>query len=453
MNVIPFVHEGLGNSSYLVELTDGGALLVDPDRSIDRYLRAAEDRGLKIVAVAETHLHADFVSGAHEMGTRTDARVFVPSDAGADFPHVAIEAGTTLAVEGVAIEVIASPGHTPEHVSYVVRPPQGPPLLFSGGSLLVGGAARTDLIAADRTDELTHLQFQTLRGAFSELPDDAPLYPTHGGGSFCSAGGTGERTSTLGRERAESPVLAIDDGQEFARWFLSIFPAIPAYFSRMRDINQAGARLREEITGPPPLAPAEFATARDGGALIVDLRPPEAYLREHVPGALSVPFRDEYATWLGWLVELETQLLFVRGEQPLDRVLDESLLVGFERFAGWLDGGMTRWAAEGLPVASANLLDPAAAEQRISDGAAAIDVREPDEFAIGHVESAVNVPLGSLAERIDEIPDDRPLVVYCAAGVRAAGGVSILERAGRERLYSIDGGLDAWRAAGLAARV
>ena len=157
MNVIPFVHEGLGNSSYLVELTDGGALLVDPDRSIDRYLRAAEDRGLTIVAVAETHLHADFVSGAHEMGTRTDARVFVPSDADADFPHVAIEAGETLAVEGVAIEVIASPGHTPEHVSYVVRPPQGPPLLFSGGSLLVGGAARTDLIAADRTAELTHL--------------------------------------------------------------------------------------------------------------------------------------------------------------------------------------------------------------------------------------------------------------------------------------------------------
>ncbi len=452
MNVIPFVHEGLGNSSYLVELTAGGALLVDPDRSIDRYLRAAENRGLKIVAVAETHLHADFVSGAHEMGTRTDARVFVTSDSAVAYPHVAIEAGTTLAVEGVAIDVIASPGHTPEHVSYVVRPPQGPPLLFSGGALLVGGAARTDLIAADRTAELTHLQFQTLRSAFSALPDEAPLYPTHGGGSFCSAGGSGERTSTLGRERDGNPVLAIDDEQEFGSWFLSTFPAIPAYFSRMRDINQAGARLREAITAPPPLTPAEFATARDGGALIVDLRPPEAYMREHIPGALSVPFRDEFATWIGWLVELETRLLFVRGEEPLDRVLDESLLVGFERFAGWLDGGMTRWAAEGLPVASANLLDPPEAEQRIGGGAAAIDVREPYEFATGHVESAVNVPLGSLEERIDEIPDDRPLVVYCAAGVRAAGGVSVLERAGRERLHSIHGGMDAWRAAGLAAQ-
>jgi rhodanese-related sulfurtransferase len=451
VNVIPFVHEGLGNSSYLVELTRGRALLVDPDRSVDRYLRAAEDRGLDIVAVAETHLHADFVSGAHEMGTRTDARVFVPPDAEASFPHVTIAADATLAVEGVAIDVVASPGHTPEHVSYVARPPQGPPMLFSGGSLIVGGAARTDLIAPERTAELTHLQFQTLRGAFTELPDEAPLYPTHGGGSFCSAGGSGERTSTLGRERADNPALAIADEEEFSSWFLSTFPAVPAYFARMRAINQAGARLRSEIAVPPPLAPAEFAAARDRGALVVDLRPVEAYMREHIPGALSNPFRDDYATWLGWLVELETELLFVRGDEPLERVLDESLLVGFERFGGWLDGGMARWAAEGLPVATAGQIDAATAERHMIDGAAVIDVREPDEFAMGHVEGAANVPLGSLAERVDEVPDDRPVVVYCAHGMRGASGVSLLERAGRGPLYNLDGGVEAWRKAGLPA--
>jgi glyoxylase-like metal-dependent hydrolase (beta-lactamase superfamily II) len=447
MKVIPFVHEGLGNSSYLVGLPDETALLVDPDRNVGRYLRAAADRGWRVAATFETHLHADFVSGAREMGAADGAKLFVPSGAEVRFRHDAISAGERLQIGGVEIEAVGSPGHTPEHLSYVVRAAQGPPALFSGGSLMVNGAARTDLIGPEMTGELTRRQHHTVRHAFSELPDETLLFPTHGDGSFCSAGGTGERTSTLGRERATSPVLAIEDEEEFARWFIATFPAVPAYFSRMRPINQAGPRLRGEIAPPPPLTPAEFSAAHDGGALVVDVRPAAAYMREHIPGALSNTFRDAYATWLGWLVELETPLLFVLGDEPLERVLDESMLVGFERFAGWLRGGMDAWTAASMPVAHAAFVDVARAKKVLSDGAASLDVREPDEFAAGHIEGAIPIPLGSLAGRIDEVPRDRPIVVYCGHGERATSAVSQLERAGFASLLNIDGGFDAWREA------
>ncbi|MDA0366536.1 MAG: MBL fold metallo-hydrolase, partial [Chloroflexi bacterium] len=240
MNVVPFVHEGLGNSSYLVELPGREALIVDPDRSVDRYLRAAEDRGLRVTAAVETHLHADFVSGAHELGARGVARVLVPEGAHAGFAHVAVAPGERIAVGGAECESIASPGHTPEHLAYALRTPQGPPLLFSGGSLIVGGAARTDLIAPDQTAALTRQQHHTVRHAFASLPDETVLYPTHGGGSFCSVGSGDDRISTLGHERATNPVLGIADPDEFADWFISTFLAVPAYFGRMRPINQAG---------------------------------------------------------------------------------------------------------------------------------------------------------------------------------------------------------------------
>jgi hydroxyacylglutathione hydrolase len=446
VNVIPFVHEGLGNSSYLIELPDREALLVDPDRSVDRYLRAAEDRGLQITAAIETHLHADFISGAHELGTRGVARVLVPSGAQARFPHVAVQAGDPVPLAGAALEPIASPGHTPEHLSYVLRLPGRAPLLFTGGSLIVGGAARTDLIAPEQTHVLTRRQHATVRHAFEALPDETVLYPTHGGGSFCSVGGGSERTSTLGHERATNPIFGIEDPAAFEAWFVATFPAAPAYFSRLRPINQAGPRPRSQIAMPRALPAGDFAEARELGALVVDVRPVGAYMAEHIPGALSNPFRDSFATWLGWLVELETPLLFVLGDEPLERVLDESLLVGFERFVGWLDGGVPAWTAAGLPVERAALVGGAGARRALADGAVALDVREPAEYAAGHVDGALPVPLGSLAQRLEQLPRDRPIVVYCGHGERAASGVSLLERAGIGPLLNLEGGFEAWRA-------
>ena len=453
MKVIPFVHEGLGNSSYLVELGDGAAAIVDPDRTTARYLAAAEAQGWRIVAGFETHLHADFVSGTTQLADDGVARLFLSEAAGARFPHTPLRSGARLALGGREVEVIASPGHTPEHVSYVFRGPAGPPALFSGGSLLAGGAARTDLIAPDQTEALTRAQYRTLTTAFAALPDETRLYPTHGGGSFCSAGGSGERTSTLGRERATNPLLAYPDEDTFTRDFPTTFPAAPAYFFRLRPVNQAGPRLRRDIAMPPPLSPTDFDAARQS-ALVVDVRSKEAYATGHIPGAFTNTFRDAYATWLGWLVPAETPLLFVTDGAPLQQVVDESLLVGYERFAGWLAGGMAAWQAAGLPVASGALVDAVAAHGAVRDGALVLDIREPAEFAAGHIAGAVHIPLGRLSCDLDRLPWDRPILAYCGHGERAATALSLLEQAGLAGPFlNLDNGFGAWQAAGFATEV
>jgi len=448
MKVIPFVHEGLGNSSYLVELEGRTAAVIDPDRLVDRYLCTAEQHGWQIVAAFETHLHADFVSGAKELGHAGVGSVFLPAAAAAQYPHQPVRGRDHLQFAGCDIEVVASPGHTPEHLSYVVRPAVGPPVLFSGGSLLVSGAARTDLISSDQTAELTRAQYRTLHAAFTALPDETLLYPTHGGGSFCSTGPGGERSSTLGRERATNPLLAMTDEAAFVRWFPSTFPAAPAYFFRLRPINQAGPRLRQEIPASKPLSPAEFNGAREH-ALIVDVRSKEAYAVGHIPGSLSNAFRDAYATWLGWVVAADTSLLFVTDGTPLGEVMDQSLLVGYERFAGWLEGGFEAWAAAGLLVQAAPLVSPAEARAALLNGALSLDVRESNEFAAGHLPEAVHIPLGILDRHLDTLPMDRPIVAYCGHGERSATAVSLLERTGfTHPLLNLDGGFDAWRAAG-----
>lgn len=451
MNVIPFVHEGLGNSSYLVALAGGGAALIDPDRTADRYLQVAEARGWSITTVFETHLHADFVSGAREVAYATGARLYVPEGAHSQLKHTPVQPGARVRLDGVEVEAIASAGHTPEHLSYALHSAGGPPSLFSGGSLIVGGAARTDLIAPDLTESLTRAQFQTLQHAFAALPDETVLYPTHGGGSFCSTGQGGDRVSTLGRERADNPLLSFSNEEEFTRWFPTTFPATPAYYARMRGVNVRGPRLREEIAMPGGLSPDEFDAARRG-ALVVDVRSKEEYAGGHITGSLSNAFRDAYCVWLGWLVPADATLLFVLGDAPLDRVVEESLLVGYERFGGFLDGGLKAWERGGRSPQRTALVGVREARRTLVDGAAALDVREPAEFAAGHVEGAIHVPLGDLEERLDELPRDRPFVVYCAHGERSASAASILERHGIGPAQVLDGGFDAWREAGMAAR-
>jgi glyoxylase-like metal-dependent hydrolase (beta-lactamase superfamily II)/rhodanese-related sulfurtransferase len=443
MKVFPFVHEGLGNSSYLVQLTPESALLVDPDRSIGRYLQETGGRGLRIAGVLETHLHADFVTGSRELLEVAGVEPHASRAGQVRFPHCAVDPGDAFEIEGARVRVIGSSGHTPEHVSYVIDAPRvDAPALFSGGALIVGGAARTDLVSPDLTVELTRAQYQTLKHAFADLPDETLLYPTHGGGSFCSAGASGERTSTLGRERASNPLLTFTEEEEFVRWFPTTFPGAPDYFFKMRPINQAGPRLRRGITDPPPLSPEEFQ-AQANSALVIDVRPVQEYQREHIPGSLSIAFRPSYATWLGWLVSLDTPLLFVLGDQPLERVVEESLLVGQENFAGWLRGGMEAWEGSGLPVRQIQSIGPDEAKRLLQEGAAALDVREPNEFAEGHLERALNVPLGGLQKSLASVPRGAPVIAYCGHGERSTTAVSILERNGVD-VWNLEGGFEAW---------
>ena len=346
MDVRLFRDRGLGNGSYLVRVADGRAVLVDPDRRTRRYLAAAEDRSLEIVAVLETHLHADFVSGALEIRAATGAEVYEPAEAGVSFPHRPVEPGERLDLGGVEVEALATPGHAPEHLAYVFRHPgEAAPVLFSGGALIVGGAARTDLSGPELTEHLTRHAFETLQHAFADLPGETPLMPTHGSGSFCSTGSGREHTSTLGEERATNPLLSMSDHTFMESW-PATFPRTPAYFSRMREVNWAGPRLRTDIEMPRPLAPKAFAdAASEPGSIVVDVRDPGSYAEAHGEGALAIPFRDSFPTWLGWLVPADARLLLVLGDDPLDDVVDACALVGFERVRrvpGRRDRGVAR---------------------------------------------------------------------------------------------------------------
>jgi rhodanese-related sulfurtransferase len=300
------------------------------------------------------------------------------------------------------------------------------------------------------TESLTRAQYRTLRRAFSDLPDETVLYPTHGGGSFCSTGAGGERTSTLGRERAENPLLSLTDEDEFARWFPTTFPAVPDYFFRLREVNRRGPRLRREIPPPRALDPEEFAERR-ASAVVIDARGMVDYAEGHIPGSLNNTLRDVYAVWLGWLVPEDTELLFVvDSETDIESLVEESMLVGYERFGGWLHGGVAAWQSSGRKLATTDIVGAREARDRLAEGAAALDVREPNEFALGHIEGALNVPLGSLGEELTRIPHDRPLVVNCGHGERASTAISMLEAAGWRDLINLNGGIGAWASSGYA---
>lgn len=447
MNVIQFVNEGLGNSSYLVELDNRTAIAVDPDRSVRRYLETIERRGLSLAGIFETHLHADFVSGARELSATFGAPIHAAAGAQLSFPYRGLAGGQVTELGGFQITALGSPGHTPEHLSYALRAASGPPVLFSGGALIVGGAARTDLISPALTEQLTRDEFRTLRNAFNTLPDETLLYPTHGGGSFCSTGAGGERSSTLGRERQANPLLSLNDEAEFVRWFPTTFPAVPDYFFRLRAFNQAGPRLVRDIAPPPALDADDFARAMPGAA-VVDVRGKEDYARGHVPGSLNDTLRDVYPIWLGWLVPADARLLFLTDGMPLESVVEESLLVGYEDFGGYLHGGIDAWVASGRQVSSVELAGAPEARRRLIEGAIALDVRETSEFVAGHVEGAVHMPLGTIPAHNARIPRDRPIVVYCGHGERSSTAVSLLERAGFQQLVNLDGGIGAWQDAG-----
>jgi hydroxyacylglutathione hydrolase len=444
-----FRDAGLGNGSYLIESSPGRGVLIDPDRRVRRYLDAARNRGLEIVGILDTHLHADFVSGAHDLRAETGAELYEPAEAGVSFPHTPVTPGERLDLDDVEVEVLSTPGHSPEHVSYVFRRDgDAAPVLFSGGALIVGGAARSDLAGPELTDHLTHHQYETLQRAFSDLPDETLLRPTHGGGSFCSAGSGKKHTSTLGEERTTNPLLPMSEREFLTSWPAS-FPGTPAYFARMREINWAGPRLRRDIEMPRPLTPEAFtAAASQEGSIVVDVRDPESYAEAHGQGALAIPFRDAFPTWIGWLVPANARLLFVLGDAVLEDVVEACLLVGLERVEGYLDGGMEAWRDAGSPVRSLPAIGPDDVVSWLEKGAQPLDVREPDELEFGGVAGAVSVPLGDLPRHVAALPAGRPLLVYCASGMRSTTAASLLERADIGPVVNLRGGYGAWREAG-----
>jgi glyoxylase-like metal-dependent hydrolase (beta-lactamase superfamily II)/rhodanese-related sulfurtransferase len=438
-DIVTVLDEGLGNSSYVVDIGDRRALVLDPERDPGWYLAAAEHRGLRLAYTVETHLHADFVSGSRELAAR-GAQVLASAAGGLEFPHRGLGDGDEVALGGLTLRALATPGHTPEHLAYLLLDGSEPLALFSGGSLLVGAVARTDLISPDRTDELARSLWRSLHERILGLPDDLPVYPTHGAGSFCSAPARSERTTTIGREKAANPLLAAPDEDAFVKLLLDGLGSYPPYFLRLREVNRRGPIIHG--SPPPPLAGLTVERVRRlvaDGAQLVDARPVAAFAAGHIAGALSIALRPVFATWLGWLADPSEPLVFVLDDdQDRAELVRQALNVGYDNLAGELTGGMHAWRHAGQPVATIPLVDAAGL-----DPVRTIDVRQASEFGAGHVPGVRHIELGALGGLTPALPGG-PLTLACGHRERAMTAASVLAATGRRDLTVLDGGPDDW---------
>jgi hydroxyacylglutathione hydrolase len=436
------IDEGLGNCAYLVNLGDGGALVVDPPRDLRAVRAAAAKAGLRIRFVADTHLHADFLSGARQFAHDEGATVLASTAGRRGFDHRGLGDGDTVDLGGLDLTAWTTPGHTDEHLCYLLGDGDRPLGVFTGGSLIVGSAARTDLLGPDRAQQLARAQYRSFR-RLMRLPDPTAVWPTHGAGSFCSAPPGAARTSTIGRERATNPLLAQPDAEAFAEALLGALGSYPPYFARLGEINRRGpALLGPHAGGLAALPVAPVRRLRDDGGIVLDVRPVPDYAAGHLPDAVSIPLRAQFATWLGWLISPDSALVVVRNpDQDPDEVAWQALKIGYERLVGELDGGMPSWVAAGQPVWSTELVTPEAIQ-----GRQLLDVRQDSEFRSGHLPDATHVELGALAAAADRLAPG-PTVLMCGHGERAAGAASLLERAGHHHLAVLVGGPDDWAAA------
>lgn len=432
------VDVGLGNCAYLVDLGDGRALAVDAARDLRSVRELAARRGLRVAYAADTHLHADFLSGAVQLAATDGAAVLASAAGDRAFPHRGLREGDEVDLGGLRLRAWTTPGHTDEHLAFLLLDGDSPIGVFTGGSLIVGAAARTDLVAPERTEALARAQYHSLQ-RLMVLPDRVAVWPTHGAGSFCSSPPGSERTSTIGQERATNPLLAAASEDEFVARLLGSLGSFPSYFRWLGEANRRGPAVLPE---PMTLAPLTVEGVRrlvENGATVVDVRPIEEYAAAHVPGSLSIELRPAFGTWLGWLLPEDAVVVVLRSlDQDPAEILGQAAKVGYD-IAGEVAGGIGAWAGADLVTSSTALVTPSTMSERV------LDIRQDSEFTAGHLPGAAHSELGSLAAAADSLADG-PVTVMCGHGERAMSAASVLERAGRDDATVLLGGPSDWAA-------
>ncbi|HEX3492298.1 MAG TPA: MBL fold metallo-hydrolase [Streptosporangiaceae bacterium] len=433
--VVTIETTGLGDRSYLAH--DGTtAVVVDPQRDIDRVRAAADTTGVTITHVLETHIHNDYVTGGLALAEAAGAHYVVAGSEDVGFDRTAVGDGDQLGAGSLGIRVMATPGHTPGHLSYVLSDgADGPVAVFTGGSMLFGAVGRTDLISPADTEPLTRAQYRSVRRLAAELPDQVAVYPTHGFGSFCSATPTTGGASTIGAQRLANLALTSDE-DEFAKDLVAGLTAYPRYYAHMGPANRRGPAA-PDLTAPRRAGPAELSRRIDNGEWVVDLRRRRAFAASHLSGTISVELGDPFATYLGWTMPWGQPLTLIGDHQ--DQVAEacrQLVRIGVDHLAAaaagphheLADGRTGRYQvrdfsalAVGWPVADRVVLD----------------VRRPDEWQAGHLTGAVHIPFWELERRAAEVPPGE-VWVHCASGFRASIGASLLDRAGRQVVHVDD---------------
>lgn len=454
MRIEQFFLEGLGHQSYLiVDESAQVAAVLDPRRDVEIYMRAAEAAGARITHVLETHVHNDYITGAREIQAQAGATIVNAASAELAYEHQAVRDGDRFAVGSLTFEALATPGHTPDHLSYAVYEAGkiAPTAVFTGGSMLIGSAGRTDLVSPGMTLTLTRQQYRSLRRLLDTLPGEALVYPTHGAGSFCGAtmDGPAARASTIAQERLASPAAYAHDEAEFVRQQLAGYGVYPAYYSYMGDINQRGPSILGGVPALTPLTPQVTRRNLEHGLPLIDGRSRDAFAKEHVPGAFNIELDATFGTYVGWLLPFNKPLmLLVDDESGRQEAAAQLVRIGYEQLRGYLDGGVDAWKAAGFPTGrlEAMTIDELSQRWRQRDPLAVLDVRDGAEWASGHISGAQHIHIGDLMRHLHEIPQETPVVTVCRTGHRAEMAASIIAALGRQVIAVPHGGVPDWMA-------
>jgi hydroxyacylglutathione hydrolase len=445
---------GLAHYSYLLG-SEGQAVVIDPSRDADTYTKYASEKGLAITHILETHIHADYASGATALARATDAELWLSGHDEREeyqyqFPHHRFRDGEELTMGDLRIVALHTPGHTPEHLSFLVFEQSrcGQPMaLFSGDFLFVGSLGRPDLLGEDAKRSLARSLFRSVHGKITGLPDGAEIYPAHGAGSLCGSGISQRPHSTLGYERFCNVLLSGYSEEQFVDSILSSVPEFPAYYRRMKRINAQGPPLLDAAPGDLPLSLVQFREMREQpDTVVIDLRRPEAFGGAHIPLSFNIGAGQNLSLWAAWVVPYDCPILLVGDEHTDFEQARRSLFrIGFDYVQGFLTGGIEAWIEAGHEQAHTPQVSVRELDHKLrSSTPYVLDVRSPKEWQAGHIAGAIHVPGGDLQKRLDEIPKNAEIYVICGSGYRSSVATSILERAGYTRAINVVGGMGAW---------
>ncbi|WP_147820904.1 MBL fold metallo-hydrolase [Salidesulfovibrio onnuriiensis] len=448
--------EGLGCLSYVIGCPAAKAcMVVDPKRDIQDYLDIAREEGMRITHVINTHLHADHISGDQELRAATGADIYINgSGVTVDYVHKELNEGMVFELGAAKVEVLHTPGHTPNSISLLVTDKvrsDEPEMLLTGDLLFVGDVGRPDLPGAEILDEQVKNLYNSLYVKLADFPDHIEVFPAHGQGSLCGRGMSAKKSSTLGYERRANPMLRFKSFEEFKSDVTSAFPTRPKSFTHIISTNKAGANLLDACPMDKALTPKQFEEMMGEGAVVIDARNSAAYGGFHIPGSVNIGFEKQLANWVGMVIEPGSDILLVVDDQEdYDRMLIELHRIGYDQVFGYLSGGIMAWLNSGRPVEQLEQASPHQLSERLGGNLAVVDVRTPAEWKGARIESAIHFPLSDILDgKLPDLPRDRELVMACGTGYRSNIAAGLLRQQGFKNIQSLAGGLFAWTNAGL----
>ncbi len=443
----------LAHASYMLA-SEGEAVVVDPQRDVDIYLKAAEEHGVKIRHIFETHLHADFVSGHRELAARTGAQIYMGARAGAKFDHIDVQDGFELRVGRARVKVLDTPGHTLESICLVITDEEKSPkpwAVLTGDTLFLGDVGRPDLSKTLTPAELAGLLYDSLHRKLLTLGDEVLVYPAHGAGSLCGRNMRAERSSTIGTERLTNYALQIKTREEFIQQLTENLPTRPEYFLQDAEINREGAPALSDLPELPPISAPDLKSMLDGGVVALDVRPGDEFAVGHVPGSVNIALSGQFASWAATVLGLSARpVVIADSPEQLSEARLRLTRVGIEDPRGYLKGGVAAWKQAGFALAEVHQITAETLRDRLQvHDSQVLDVRREPEWNAGHIDGAAWWPLDNFKVSPPEIDRDRPIAVHCKSGYRSMIACSLLQRAGFRNITNVIGGLDAWQQAKL----